>query len=414
MKARIITAIALMALFSTSINLKAFEIDSASGDGEISWTDTNTNGHYRVEWSSDLQTNWSSDWTALNMIAATGGSMTSSIPIFFRVVHIPLQSPASDLRLVQSGGQTDGPMYNFYASKYEVTESQYALFLNDAQKYFDSERGTNMFYDIYGSVFMNDSYNSSEVLFNISYSRLVYDRNAPPGFRYLVQTESGNHPITGVSWYGALKYCNWLTIATGQGAPQRCFREGNQSSDWRPVNLTQEEWEDGFTQLERQNWLDNYRGFRLPMDQSTNNASAFNEFYKMAAWNGLSNTLYGFGRNQLTPHDANYYSSSDPFENNSIKTTPVGYYDGTDHNEEFYTRSNLNYYGIFDLSGNVREWMVDKYEPSYGPYPQYSVRGGSWAYLWSSMADLINTNMTWSYPYEVDQYTGFRIVTTTP
>ncbi|MEE8434622.1 MAG: nickel-dependent hydrogenase large subunit, partial [bacterium] len=30
----------------------------------------------------------------------------------------------------------------------------------------------------------------------------------------------------GVSWYGALKYCNWMTLAQEMNPSQRCYAEG--------------------------------------------------------------------------------------------------------------------------------------------------------------------------------------------
>ena len=39
-----------------------FEITGITGNGEIAWDDTNTNGTYTVQWCPSVaQTNWSSD-----------------------------------------------------------------------------------------------------------------------------------------------------------------------------------------------------------------------------------------------------------------------------------------------------------------------------------------------------------------
>lgn len=171
-----------------------------------------------------------------------------------------------------------------------------------------------------------------------------------------------------------MKYCNWLTIQEGRGEAQRCYSEGTSPSDWRPVHLTSAAWLDGFGYFERQDWVNNYSGFRLPMDDYSAGASPFNEYYKAAAWNGKSNTIYAFGRNNCAGQSANYASSAHPWASFAIRTTPAGYYDGTDHGGAFLTQSNQNHYGIFDLSGNAREWTSDAQTPVN--FTQFSTRGG--------------------------------------
>jgi formylglycine-generating enzyme required for sulfatase activity len=87
---------------------------------------------------------------------------------------------------------------------------------------------------------------------------------------------------------------------------------------------------------------------------------------------------------------ANYYQSGDPYENNGT-TTPVGYYDGSNHGG-YQTINSPSPYGLYDVAGNVWEWCSTNYYPGY-PYnpndgrenPPVSsseccrvLRGGSW------------------------------------
>jgi hypothetical protein len=83
--------LALIILVASVVCGRASElvIDDFSHDGEISWTDLQGRGAYTIEWSHSLtQTNWSSDWTRLAHIPATGGVMHVRVPRFFRIRHV--------------------------------------------------------------------------------------------------------------------------------------------------------------------------------------------------------------------------------------------------------------------------------------------------------------------------------------
>lgn len=339
------------------------------GSGSITWDDPHGNGVYTVQWASNLgDPEWSSDWMSLQQIAATGGQITASIPMFFRVVHYP--AVTNDMVLVPGGGQPLGPTHSFYMARYEVTVSQYCEFLNNAEQNPSNGRGSNMYFVSNGDVRTAES---GSYLFDISDSYLIYDKDAPLGQRYSIfPPGNSDHPITGVSWYGAVKYCNWLTIEDGLGEAERCYSEGISGQNWHPVNLTDAEWQLGFEIAQRLTWINDYAGYRLPMVFSEE-AGYFDEFYKAAAWNGTSNTKYCYGRETMTPSDCNYRDSGDPYEIYSIQTTPIGMYDGGTHGG-FVTSSNQNQYGIFDLSGNVSEWGTGD---GYGAF-DFPWSGGSW------------------------------------
>lgn len=392
-----------------------FSIESFSRNGEISWTDTNTNGHYRVEWCPSLmQTNWHGDWSGLAQIPATGGVITVSVPRFYRVVHRPQSTQAGpiELRLVAGGGQFGGPTYDFYMSRYETTEAQFVAFLNDAEANSANARGSNMFFDQNGDVYMDATEGSQEWLFDISDSNLIYTPGADAGSRYGTFPDTENHPITGVSWFGAVKFCNWLTIDQGRGETNRCYSEGTAKGDWHPVNITQSQWEDGFDNSERMQWITDYQGFRLPMTGYSEYAGHFNEFYKAAAWTGATDSQYAFGRDSITGADANYDSSGDPFSTFAIPTTPVGFYDGATH-YGFPTTANANLHGIHDLSGNVSEWSNDTRLSGHTYFIRY---GGNFndgtGYLKCNILTYDGGHL--DYPWETRNENGFRVATSYP
>lgn len=276
-----------------------------------------------------------------------------------------------EMRLVRGGRQPNGPDYDFMMSKYEVTNRDFCKFLNDAMKNPNHIRGRHMFFDNNGNVFMDASGDNQKKLFSMTnldfggkQTGIQYKNGA-----YSPLPGKENHPVVGVSWYGAIKYCNWLTIASGYGDKNLAYSEGPTPMQWRPITVTDDEWLSGFSDIERRQWINRVKGFRLPMNNYDSEEGPFNEFYMASAWNSKTNTLYGFGRDRLTPADANFKTAQKPFPG----TTPVGYYDGTDHEGTFQTNPNQNQYDIYDLSGNVWEWGND----SSGNMAYRIVFGGS-------------------------------------
>ena len=61
------------------------------------------------------------------------------------------------------------------------------------------------------------------------------------------------HPVTGVSWYGAAKFCNWMTLIQNMPPSALAYVEGPDPSDWRAA-------------LSGASAMIALPGFRLPMD----------------------------------------------------------------------------------------------------------------------------------------------------
>ena len=318
------------------------------------------------------------------------------------VIALLATAHASDMYLVPGGGQPQGPSYDFYISKFEVSCEEFCAFLNNARTNAANARGTNMYFAGSGNVYMDAAH--SNLLFELLSSRLQCDTNGANGTWYTVYPDYVGHPVVGISWYGAVKYCNWLTVEDGRTNNQQCYAEGANPTNWTPVNVSYAQWADGFQDSERIMWVTNYTGFRLPMDNNTAQANYYNEFYKVAAWNGSSNVSYGYGRNTIDGQDANYSGSGDPFEAFSPATTPAGYYDGSNHGGTFQTRTNANIYGIYDLSGNVEEWTTEMAGSNR------NTRGGGWASLSSAVK---SSDMNSNSPTACNTHLGFRVVSTT-
>jgi formylglycine-generating enzyme required for sulfatase activity len=328
--------------------------------------------------------------------------------------------PAADL-------QVGGPSYDFVMGRTEVTNAQFAAFLNDAELHneiqnpgFGSELGDHLVFRPppfnFGDVGIAVGDPSSDQIFDISRSLLTYASAVPVGTRYGVVAGKDDHPATGMSWMGATKYCNWLTLSEGLGLGERCYAEGGSEFDWFPVTIGDEI---GGTQAntyavrdltaaEREELVTDFAGYRLPMDQGallvgSVNAVArpYNEWFKAAAYDPAApdvprtafpgsfeqhvvpadHWIHGFGRDPLFDADANYRDSGDPFDDPDaavIATTPAGYYDGSLQGGVFQTTADANRYGLFDVSGSVWEFLTDQVEITDSLTPDRSIVGGSY------------------------------------
>jgi formylglycine-generating enzyme required for sulfatase activity len=172
------------------------------------------------------------------------------------------------------------------------------------------------------------------------YSTLQWSNNV-----FTVRTGRDLHPITGVRWFGAIAYCNWLSARDGYTP---CY------------NLVT-----GTCDLSK-------NGYRLPTEAE----------WEYAARGGLTNPYCMFPWGNDTNADgtlANWEGSGDPWETGDYPhTTPVGFYNGELHRKSDYnwpaaiatyqTRDGSNGYGLYDMAGNVWEWINDWYQSQYYAY----------------------------------------------
>jgi len=383
------------------------------------------------------------------------GALSSAMPVPAQHFNVDLVTvPGSDM-------QPGGPIYDYDIGRTEITNAQYAAFLNDAELHnetqnpgFGDERGDNMVFrpSPFGGdvgLVVGDG-GDVDAIFDISRSLLLHGALSPLGQRFSVVPGKDDHPIVGVSWIGSVKFTNWLTIDQGLGLDDRCYLEGPSEFDWFPVTIgdeiggTQQATNAvrDLTEAERAEWVADCRGFRLPMDQGGIGVGAtnavprpFNEWYKAAAFDPAApdvprlafpgfffeehtvpadHWIHSFGRDPLTNADANFRGSGDPFDDPDaavIATTPVGYYDGSDHFGTFPTNPNDNRYGIADMSGNVWEFLSDQVTITDSLTPDRSIAGGSYR---SNAQQVSSANRGDIGPGSTRPVVGFRVLRVPP
>ncbi len=176
--------------------------------------------------------------------------------------------------------------------------------------------------------------------------RLTYD-----GSTFTAMDSYTNHPMTLITWWGANAYCEFY--------------------DYRlPLEV---EWEKAARGTE---YVD---GHGLPFPWGT----------------------------EIHGNNANFYSSFDLFEKMFGKlgnTTPVGFYNGQiyDLGEGSYeTHDSVSPYGLYDMAGNVWQWMGDDYHDQHYRH----MRGGS---FYSYEVDLRVWKSNSAGPQHYSPALGFR------
>jgi formylglycine-generating enzyme required for sulfatase activity len=150
--------------------------------------------------------------------------------------------------------------YQYQIGKYEVTNAQYAEFLNAKAK-------TNN----YGL------YNSNMASYGITQS------GGSGNFTYNVTSGMENRPVVFVSWFDSARFSNWLSNGQGNGDTETGSYNLNGASS----------------------------GLILPIADAKVRLPSEDEWYKAAYYNGATSTysLYPNGRNSITTADSNYNMS---------------------------------------------------------------------------------------------------------
>jgi formylglycine-generating enzyme required for sulfatase activity len=180
--------------------------------------------------------------------------------------------------------------------------------------------------------------------------------------------KGANHPVQTVNWYAVVKWCNARSEQAGRtpayytnDAQTTIYKTGN-------VNVTNAQVK----------WTAN--GYRLPTEAE----------WEKAARGGLSGQRFPWG-NTIEQNLANYFGNTGGFvyDLGPNGYNPIGSVGGTSPATSPVGSFAANGYGLYDMAGNVDQWVWDWYgEPYAGGLDPLGrttgsfrvVRGGAWGF----------------------------------
>jgi formylglycine-generating enzyme required for sulfatase activity len=307
---------------------QAIVINSFSQNGVLVCSGLQTGTVATVQWASSLSGPWQTNWAGLTGVAVSNnGTLTVSVPLFYRVLGVAATNPPSGMALIPAGSFTMGDTFN------EGSNDELPL------------------HTVYVSAFQMDRTDVTYALW-----RQVYTWAIAHGYSFdnVGSGKATNQPVQTVSWYDCVKWCN-----------ARSEMEGRTPAYYTSVSLAVVYRTGG---LDISNSCVKWNaGYRLPTEAE----------WEKAARGGLSGQRFPWG-NTISWSQANYYGYPGLNGVTYDLATAIGYDPAFNDGVDPYT-SPVNYfapngYGLYDMAGNVRQWCWDWYA-NYGSASQTDPRG---------------------------------------
>jgi formylglycine-generating enzyme required for sulfatase activity len=317
-------------------------------------------------------------WTAFYLVCLLTPAATAQVTFDWATIGNPGNAPDSSPQ-----GSVGAVDYVFQISKFEVTNAQYAEFLNAVDPTGANSLGL---YD-------------SNMTTNAAGGGITFIRRAADGLKYLPQVGKENKPVIAVNYFDVMRFTNWLHNGQGQGSTETgAYIVADGISEVRSTQAkyhipNENEWykaayhkNDGATgnywiyptSTDAVPFSDQPPGADAP-DQS--NTANFSEDDRIA--NGYN--------------DGYAVTASDNFVVGPTYTTDVGAY-----------WASSSPYGTFDQGGNVFEWTEGV------PGSFRAMRGGNWVYGEGARALMGSFRLEQTSPFEFGVGSGFRVARRVP
>ena len=320
---------------------QTIEISSFQGNGCLSWTNTvNSNAVYRIEWASQLDGPW---YRTFDNIAAIDAHIADTfevgVPMFYRVV-MRTNEPPKGMVWVETGDFVQGQEGVIDATP--VHTNLISGFWMDA-----TEVTKRKWDEVYVWATNNGYTFSSE---SVGKGKLG---------NYL---EFSEYPVHSVTWYDAVKWCN--ARSQKEGLAPVYYTWG--------IPLLANIYKTGDITISNQWVFMNFNGYRLPTEAEWEKAARGMHSQRFFPWGGdiidqtranyigVTNGYYPYDHSQTDGYIPEYYTNGSPY------TCPVGTFPA-------------NAYGLYDMSGNLAEWVWDwlgSYYSEYVTNPLGPDRGG--------------------------------------